>query len=99
MDREFPEFFKTHLTFISRLFFKASRSLGTKVQVLLSGAVVDPKTGRKFPFGQKHYLIGLTMRHEDGQQKGKKSRSADWIIIYRVSVNGFGLQPSTPYTI
>ena len=39
MDREFPEFFKTHLTFISRLFFKASWSLWTKAQVLLTGAV------------------------------------------------------------
>ena len=39
LDREFPEFFKTHLTFISRLFYKASRSLWTKAQVLLSGAV------------------------------------------------------------
>ena len=25
-----------------------------------------PKTGRKFPLGQKHYLICLTMRQEDG---------------------------------
>ena len=40
MDREFPEFFKTPLTSISRLFFKASRSLWTKAQVLLSGAVI-----------------------------------------------------------
>ena len=29
----------------------------------------------------------------------KKSRSADWRLIHRVSGNGFGLQPSTPYTI
>ena len=33
----------------------------------------DPKTGRKFPLGQKHSFIGLTMRQEDGQQKGKTS--------------------------
>ena len=37
--REFPEFFKTHLTFISRFIFKASRSLWTKRQVLLWEAV------------------------------------------------------------
>ena len=29
------------------------------------------KTGRKFPLGQKHSLIGLGRRQEDGQQKGK----------------------------
>ena len=31
----------------------------------------DPETGHKFPLGQKHYQIGLTMRQEDGQQKAK----------------------------
>ena len=34
----------------------------------------DFKTRHKFPFEQKHYLISLTNKHEDGQKKGKKGR-------------------------
>ena len=41
MEQEFPEFFKTHLIFIYKLIFKASRSIQNKEASFIVGACMD----------------------------------------------------------
>ena len=51
----------------------------------------------QFPLGQKHYIIILIMRREDGKEKGKKLN----LLIggYYTKRPKVDFQPSTSYTI